>query len=134
MSFCCQQCRKPICSCRDGLLRQMAGSVCYTQTRDKHCSKCLCEQLGMPLRGYKRAIFRLREKFRVSCIQGNVSYIYGIMKTRTTPLHSQPCMIVQQVRMASMRDWYYSTTQSIRKDYFPSYKPAGMNFIKQLKD
>ena len=29
----------------------MAGSVCQTQSRGAHNSKCFCELLGMPLRG-----------------------------------------------------------------------------------
>ena len=62
----------PICDRCDRLFQQMAESVWHTQSRGEHNRKCFCEQLGLALRGSYRTTFRSKQKFRVSCIQGNV--------------------------------------------------------------
>ena len=77
----------------------MAGSVCHTQPRGEHRSKCFCEQLGMSLRCSNRATFRSRQKFIAIRIQG-LCEVYAIKKIRTTPLQSD-----------GMLEWYNRTLE-----------------------
>ena len=71
------------------------GSVYQTQSIGEHNNKCFFKQLGMSLRGSKRTTFPSRQKFRVSCFKETYS-LYGINKTRITPLHPQSDGILEQ--------------------------------------